>query len=87
MPAGRILDRVGELVHEPGLITPLLAGYRICRAQSHKEPTVSGAASRLDTAPREFAAQANRMSPAGIPMFYGAQDPETADFGDHRSHL
>ena len=39
-------------------------------------PCVS--AGRLGTAPREYAKQSNRMSPAGIPMFYGAADVDTA---------
>ena len=34
--------------------------------------------SRLGTCPRDKAKQANRMSPAGIPMFYGANDALTA---------
>lgn len=35
-------------------------------------------AAELGTAPREFANYPNRMSPAGIPMFYGAFDEPTA---------
>lgn len=35
-------------------------------------------ASALGAPPAKFATQSNRMSPAGVPMFYGAYDVETA---------
>lgn len=35
-------------------------------------------AAEIGTPPAEFAIQSNRMSPAGIPMFYGAFDVQTA---------
>lgn len=35
-------------------------------------------AAEIGTPPAEFATQSNRMSPAGIPMFYGAFDAATA---------
>lgn len=76
--AGRILDHVGDLIDRLGLVKELPAGTRLWRALTHKEPQVDWNAQRLGTAPREHAQQANRMSPAGIPMFYGAIDAETA---------
>ncbi|WP_327415250.1 HEPN-associated N-terminal domain-containing protein [Streptomyces sp. NBC_01233] len=74
----RILEHVGEFVDRFGLVTELPAGTRVWRALTHPEPQVSWNARRLGTAPRELARQANRMSPAGIPMFYGAFDFDTA---------
>lgn len=41
-------------------------------------PTPFETAAAIGPPPLEFATQANRMSPAGIPMFYGAFDVDTA---------
>ncbi|MCX4539016.1 HEPN-associated N-terminal domain-containing protein [Streptomyces sp. NBC_01669] len=76
--ASRILDHVGDLVDRLGLVKELPAGTPLWRALTHEEPQVDWNARRLGTAPRQYARQANRMSPAGIPMFYGAIDAETA---------
>jgi hypothetical protein len=76
--AARILDHVGDIVDRLGLVKELPVGTRLWRALTHDEPQVDWAAQRLGTAPRQYARQANRMSPAGIPMFYGAIDVETA---------
>lgn len=80
VPVGKILHEVGDLLDELGLIREIEAGSILWRAQPHNTrrlmPTASAA--RLGTAPREFAKQPNRMSPAGIPMFYGAMDEPTA---------
>jgi hypothetical protein len=78
VPASRILDKVGLLINELGLVQQLPARYRLWRARPHREPVMFLGASELGTAPRECAMQANRMSPAGIPMFYGAEDMSTA---------
>jgi len=77
IPASRILDELGGLIETLDLVRDLPAGYRLWRARVHSCPAVSEA-SELGTAPREFATRANRMNPAGIPMFYGAQNIETA---------
>jgi hypothetical protein len=78
IPASRILDELGNLIDTLDLLRELSAGYRLRRARPHELPTVAWDASDLGTAPRERATQANRMSPAGIPMFYGAENPATA---------
>lgn len=78
VPASRILDELGILITRLGLLRLLPAGYRLWRARTHGPGTVEWGASDLGTAPRERATQANRMNPAGIPMFYGAESPETA---------
>lgn len=78
VPASRILDELGTLLETLDLLRELPAGYRLWRARPHPLPSVSWGASELGTAPREHATQANRMSPAGIPMFYGVESPATA---------
>lgn len=78
IPASQILRKVGDLIVESGLLHQLPARYRLWRARTHRQPTVSLGAPELGTVPRECAIQANRMSPAGIPMFYGAENVTTA---------
>jgi RES domain len=78
IPASRILEELGSLIETLDLLRDLPDGHRLWRARLHPDPTVTWGASDLGTAPREFATQANRMSPAGIPMFYGAEDRATA---------
>ncbi len=78
VPATRILDEVGQLIEDLGLMHELPAGQTFWRAQAHDARSIPLTAKRLGTAPPEKANQANRMSPAGIPMFYGAADSDTA---------
>jgi hypothetical protein len=78
IPASRILDDLGKLIEQLDLVRDLPAGSRWWRARTHSAPDADWGASELGTTPRENAIQANRMSPAGIPMFYGAVDPDTA---------
>ena len=73
-----ILDQIGALVDRLSLVRILSAGFRVWRAQAHDEPEIEHSASRLGTAPISDALTANRMSPAGIPMFYGSTDLDTA---------
>lgn len=77
IPPSRILDRVRELVRQHGLVRIETAGSRYWRARIHSEPSIEHSAKCLGTAPAKKAAP-NRMSPAGIPMFYGADDAVTA---------
>jgi HEPN/RES N-terminal domain 1/RES domain len=78
IPASRILEEIGHLIDTLDLLRELPAGHRLWRARPHELPAAIWNASDLGTAPRERASQANRMSPAGIPMFYGAENPATA---------
>jgi hypothetical protein len=65
---------LGQAAASAGLIRRLPAGAVIFRAR--KCEVVAGS---LDLGPpTESEAKQNRMSPAGIPMFYGAKAPETA---------
>lgn len=78
VPPAKILDQVGPLIDRLDLVQELPAGYRFWRAQIHVEPEIEHSAARLGTVPRESVLHANRMSPAGIPMFYGSTDVDTA---------
>lgn len=80
VPPGRVLYSIGSILDELGLIRELRATTAIWRAQTHRDPELESpvTAGRLGTAPRTHAKQANRMSPAGIPMFYGAEESATA---------
>lgn len=78
IPPALILDEIGRVIKRLGiLIRTLPAGHAMWRARAHKTATGYSTAADLGTAPREQA-RANRMSPAGIGMFYGAEDAETA---------
>lgn len=92
VPPARILSEVGELIERlDGMLRPLRAGEGFWRARAHKARERVGNAKDLGTVPRARAKQANRMSPAGIPMFYGSQDPATAieevAYGAKRKHI
>ncbi|MFG3365618.1 HEPN-associated N-terminal domain-containing protein [Streptomyces sp. NPDC090032] len=82
IPAGRILDQIGQHILDLDLVQEIPAGTRLWRAREVRDSEVTTAAgwgaADLGTAPREFARSSNRMSPAGIPMFYGAFDQDTA---------
>lgn len=78
--AEAILDEVGVLLSRlPGRVHRLAAGSMFWRARVHEESEMEKCRSvkELGTAPPKDAA-ANRMSPAGVPLFYGAQLADTA---------
>jgi len=74
----RISDEILEVDEHYGLITRIEIGFRIFRARVHKKDEELSTAKDLGTVPLDKAKYSNRMSPAGIPMFYGALDTETA---------
>jgi hypothetical protein len=76
-PPSEILKRIGESVQETGLITAIPEGSHFFRARRHDENAIYNTARDLGPPPCESACS-NRMSPVGIPMFYGASDAETA---------
>ncbi|WP_262001987.1 HEPN-associated N-terminal domain-containing protein [Microbacterium sp. Mcb102] len=80
IPVGDVLHDIGRLLDELAMLTVIPAGSSLWRAQIHSTDSLEPMpnASRLGTSPREYAKQPNRMSPAGIPMFYGALDKQTA---------
>ncbi len=78
IPAAAILETLGGLIPRAGLVQQIPAGHRLWRARAHDDVVQHWSASLLGTASPDQARQPNRMSPAGIPLFYGADSPATA---------
>ena len=72
-----MLGHIGEAVSRAGLVRTCPAGSHFFRARAHDVGAVPSGASELASPPAKLAS-ANRMSPAGIPMFYGAREERTA---------
>lgn len=72
-----LLDQFGRRCADNGLIAEIPKGTQIlrCRPRERKAERFSKAR-ELGPPPRRIAKQ-NRMSPAGIPMFYGSDDKKT----------
>lgn len=78
LPPDKFLSAFGSVITEVGLVRTLPANTAIYRARVHQANEFPKSAADLGTAPLETSKYSNRMSPAGIPMFYGAFDRETA---------
>lgn len=77
--SGRILHHVGSLLQNFDLIRDLPGGTILYRARTHaNKGDFDLVAKQLGTAPASIAGQGNRMSPAGIPMFYACESPDAA---------
>lgn len=74
----KFLDRLGKEISELELIKTLTTSDIIYRARIHDPDVTLSNASELGSPPTELALYPNRMSPAGIPMFYGSFDIDTA---------
>lgn len=75
---GEVLERIFEYAEQVGLVRSLEVGTNLYRAR-HQHPSQDlRTAKELGPPPVEKAARSNRMSPAGIVMFYGSDSPETA---------
>ena len=76
----QMLAELGKLVAEAGLLRELVEGQSLFRGRLHEHVKDERPASgkTLGTPPIEHARNSNRMSPNGIPMFYGAFDEDTA---------
>ena len=72
-----VLFRIGDLVKEFGLYKVVATGTSLFRARLDRSERFS---SVVDLGPphKERTRYPNRFSPAGIPMFYGASNEETA---------
>ncbi|RYY25386.1 MAG: RES domain-containing protein [Sphingomonadales bacterium] len=73
-----LLERIGAFARDHGLITRLKAGSRWVRVQELGEGEHGFDPRRMGPPPYAKADMPNRMSPAGVPMFYGAADLSTA---------
>jgi hypothetical protein len=80
MPTAKILEELGEIVRRGQLVRILSSGTRFFRARQHSPDHPVRSSCELGPPPRKIrkALCANRMSPAGIVMFYGASDQNTA---------
>ena len=73
-----ILDSVASIVKNLNMLKIIPTSQKIKRVRIVSNYDEATTASDLGSPPLEFCKMANRMSPAGIPMFYGAFDLETA---------
>ncbi len=78
IPASKMLDVLAGVIQEQGLISVIPSGRSIYRTRIHDPAENASSASELGSPPVDKCTYSNRMSPAGIPMFYGASDPKTA---------
>jgi hypothetical protein len=78
MPVGKMLAIIGDCIRDTELVKAMPKGTPIWRVRIHGADVVPQEDHELSPPPVELARQANRMSPAGIVMFYGAEDYETA---------
>ena len=78
VPPGQMLALIEKVIVDLELIQTVRAGKVYWRAQSHEISKPPKVPAGMTAPPRKFATQPNRMSPAGIPMFYGAEDADTA---------
>lgn len=80
IPPSQMLGTIGGVISSDLAAYPLIKTLGeetdLYRIRIGAAPFATAAA--IGPPPLEFATQANRMSPAGIPMFYGAFDVETA---------
>ena len=73
-----LLERIAEFARDHALIGRLAAGTRWHRVQQLRDGERDFGPRRMGPPPYEYADMPNRMSPAGVPMFYGAADLATA---------
>ncbi len=73
------LQALASYCERANLFKTLPRGSQIYRAQKKLDPSLAPFdAARMGPPPSDLAIQANRMSPPGISMFYGAEDQATA---------
>lgn len=82
LPPNKILPVIADTIKEVGLAFQLPPGHLFWRARQHNNKAALKGAKEF-TSPPERAAQANRMSPSGIPMFYASEDFDTAIVETH----
>lgn len=74
-----MLKEIGDSIKKFNLINVLPAGTVLYRCRQHKEGDLMVTTPKgMTSPPDENAVNANRMSPAGISMFYGAFQVETS---------
>lgn len=78
LPPAELLQFIGKTVERHTLIRRLSAGTLIYRARQQKQGEILDNPHDFGPPPVERALRSNRMSPAGIVMFYGSDDEKTA---------
>ncbi|MFD2919999.1 HEPN-associated N-terminal domain-containing protein [Terrimonas rubra] len=73
-----ILDEIGSKVKEFGLVKTLSQKIELFRCRQHSKVESISTASQIASPPDDYALYSNRMSPAGISMFYCAFNRDTA---------
>jgi hypothetical protein len=74
---GALLEAIGEALRSGGLVRAL-TDEPIYRVRPHSLQEHPRTAAELGAPPAEKIDKSSRMSPAGVPMFYGALDRDTA---------
>lgn len=74
----QILLDIAKGVDSLSLITEIKEKSKIFRCRQHKASETPDTFAALSSPPDKYATQPNRMSPAGISMFYGSLKKETA---------
>jgi hypothetical protein len=74
---GQLLAKIGELIQAHAMVRTIAVGTHLYRARVHAIEASYTTVEQL-APPPENLPSANRMNPAGIPMFYGALERETA---------
>lgn len=74
---GALLQAIGDAVRPGGLVRPL-PDEPVYRVRPHGSEEHPRTAAELGTPPAACVDKSSRMSPAGVPLFYGALDPPTA---------
>lgn len=72
LDAYSILHQVAHISKKLNLIHTIPIGTTLYRCRQHRRNQPVGTASQLTSPPNEHAVHPNRMSPAGVSMFYGA---------------
>jgi len=78
LPPSHMLREIAEILREIDPYTTLNNGATIWRARVHDSEFSPNSPKAFTSPPVELARQPNRMSPAGVPMFYGCADQDTA---------
>jgi hypothetical protein len=74
---GALLEAIGDTLRSGGLVRPL-PDEPVYRVRPHGLGEHPRTAAELGTPPAACIKKSSRMSPAGVPLFYGAVDPATA---------
>ncbi|WP_165956230.1 RES family NAD+ phosphorylase [Streptomyces hainanensis] len=73
-----MLDGISAVLEQLGLVRALPTGHQVWRGRMRRDTAEPGyVAATIGSTPQDRAT-ANRMSPAGVSMFYGSADVETA---------